>query len=90
MTAALLAGALILGIFTAEAQLFRRVQETLRLLDEASAEPACQMDDRPWYVCLPLRLDHAAPGQGRTPRAFCLILERTGLTATQVGVPPCI
>ncbi len=88
MTEFMIALTLITGILTAQTTLLGRMQTTYRLLDD-NMDDACSLPDGPWSVCLPPRLDHAAPGHGRTPRAFCLVLDHARLPPDLAAEAPC-
>lgn len=89
MTESLIALSFLVGIVTAETQLLRKMTVSYHLLDEEDEDgPGVFLGD-PWTACLPPRLDHAAPGQGRTPRAFCLLLDRAGLPPDLALEAPC-
>ncbi len=76
MTDAMIALSLAMGLVTAEAWLMKKSASDYRALDEGAGD-------------LPPRLDHAAPGGGRTPRAFCLLLARAGLPPHLDEEVPC-
>lgn len=76
MTEALIGWTIVFGLVTAEAWVMRRAARDYLALGEETED-------------LPPRLDHAAPGGGRTPRAFCLLLERAGLPPGLDAEAPC-